>query len=270
MLKKLIIIFVSLLGLFLLACVAVFFAVNHGLTNVRGVIDRGFPSVSEPEVRKPIKPTSWINTDDWLVFGQAVYKDREVIRRAAQDAGVEPRVIMAVTAVEQLRLYNSDRQIFKEIFSPLKILGTQVQFSWGVAGMKGGTAELVEKHLKNKKSVYYLGPEYEHLLDFKTENRDEERFERLTDQRNRYYQYLYVGLYLKQIMVSWQKEGYDLSQRPEILGTLYNIGFGHSDPKANPAVGGAEIEIGGEKYTFGGLTHDIYWSGELLSEFPRP
>ncbi|HPV33621.1 MAG TPA: hypothetical protein PLS91_01970, partial [Candidatus Paceibacterota bacterium] len=94
------------------------------------------------------------------------------------------------------------------------------------------------------------------------------RFLRLTDQHDHSHAYLYAALFLKQIMAQWEKAGYNIDDRPEILATLFNLGFTKSAPKAEPAAGGAEIEIGGKAYSFGGLAFQFYYSGELANDFP--
>ncbi|MEI6420555.1 MAG: hypothetical protein WCO30_02875 [bacterium] len=91
---------------------------------------------------------------------------------------------------------------------------------------------------------------------------------RITDEHDHYFAYLYAALFNKQIITEWQKAGFDISNRPEILATLYNIGFSHSEPKDDPQIGGAEIDISGKTYSFGGLAYEFYYSGELLNELP--
>jgi hypothetical protein len=73
---------------------------------------------------------------------------------------------------------------------------------------------------------------------------------------------------MKQIMSQWKNAGYDLDHRPEIVATLYNIGFMKSIPKENPSVGGAEITIRGVTYSFGRLAYEFYYSGLLEKTFP--
>jgi hypothetical protein len=178
-------------------------------------------------------------------------------------------MIVAPLVVEQLRMFFDERELFKTVFAPLKILGVQSQFSWGVMGVKQETAVAIEEHLKDSSSPFYLGPSYEHLLDFSTDNPDQERFARLTDQHNRYYSYLYGALYIKELETQWQKAGFSISDKPEIIGTLYNIGFAHSQPNASPQIGGAEISIGDTSYSFGALAADFYHSQELIEYFPN-
>jgi len=145
-------------------------------------------------------------------------------------------------------------------------------------GLKDDTAREIERRLKDPASPSYLGEKYEHLLDFKTaalgvsaitsEQNDQERFLRIVDEYNHYYSYLYTAIYLKEIMQEWSRAGFDISNRPEILATLFNIGFANSKPNANPEVGGSEIDIDGISYSFGGLAGLFYNSDELIELFP--
>ncbi len=221
-----------------------------------------------PESANKSNLFAWMNSEDWTVFEEAVKKDSEVINRISKETGVPSRMIVGALVGEQLRLYNSDRETFKQFFAPLKILGNEVKFSLGVTGIKEETAMKIEANLKDPSSVFYPGPEFENLLDFKTGNPTNERVERLTDKNNRYYPYLYTALFIKEIEAQWSKAGFDISNRPEILGTLWNIGFAKSKPNPSPSTGGAIIDIDGKQYTFGGLVYDFYYSGRMLKEFP--
>ena len=188
-----------------------------------------------------------------------------MIRKAAYDAGINPRVLVAVVIAEQMRFFTSDRESFKKFFEPLKILGSLSQFSLGVSGVKPDTAKQIETNLKDSNSPFYISKEYENILDYKDDEGD--LFSRLTDSHNHYYSYLYTALYIKEVESQWERAGYDISDRPEILATIFNLGFGKSVPKNNPEVAGSIIEIGGEKLTFGRLAYEFYYSGELLDVF---
>jgi hypothetical protein len=122
----------------------------------------------------------------------------------------------------------------------------------------------VEKNLKDPTSPYYLGKEYENILDKLSEK---SRYEKLTDESH-YYSYLYGAIYVKQLMQQWKAAGYDIKYRPEIIGTLFNVGFPQSKPKPDPKVGGSTIKINGVEYSFGRLAYEFYYSGELMDEFP--
>src|SRR3954462_10094227 len=141
-----------------------YFAVRFGLTNTKGVID-----TQENYFQNQISSSTaaWIDTEEWQILKEAILKDRADIEKAAKISGVPSRMIVMPLVVEQLRLYYSDRELFKKAFAPLKILGNQSQFSWGVMGIKQGTAKQIEENEKARGS---------HLLDFTTNNPDQERF----------------------------------------------------------------------------------------------
>ena len=258
------------------AFIAMYFAVKWHWTDVKGVIDEqtaffvksGQTASAKNSVPRDASSPAWAQGEEWQVFSNAIRKDSDSLTKAARDAGVSPRFIMCALAVEQLRLFYSQREVYKEVFAPLKILGSQSQFSWGVMGIKPDTAIAIEEHLKDPTSAYYLGAQYEKLLDFKTTDHDSERFERIVNERDHYYSYVYAAVYIKQLLTQWKNAGVDISQRPEIVGTLFNIGFTHSNPNPEPKSGGAEIEIGTTTYSFGSLAGEIYNSKELI-EFAK-
>jgi len=210
----------------------------------------------------------WMNINEWQDFKLAVAKDKHLIDSAAMMTGVEPRLIVALLVGEQIRLFNSNREAYKKWIGPLKILSVETTFSLGVTGIKVPTAQKIENNLKDSTSIFYLGKKYEHLLDFKTNNVGQERFTRLTTYKNHYYSYLYAALNVKQIMVQWERSGYPINDRPEILATLFNIGYEVSVPKENPVVGGSGINIKGKRYSFGAVAYEFYYSGELFDLFP--
>jgi len=210
----------------------------------------------------------WMGTEDWTVFRAAVVKDRAVIERAAQAARVEPRLVVTMMVSEQMRLFHSERESFKRCFAPLKMLGNETKFSLGVCGIKAETARAIEANLKEPVSPCYLGTENEHLLDYPEGSTEEQRYRRLTEPTH-YQSYLYTALFIRQVEEQWRKAGYDISKRPEILATLFNIGFAHSTPKVDPQVGGTSITLGGRTYTFGSFAYDFYYSGDLAEVFPN-
>lgn len=210
----------------------------------------------------------WMNISEWQDFKLAVAKDKHLIDSAAYLSGVEPRLIVAVLVGEQIRLFNSSREAYKKWIGPLKILSVETTFSLGVTGIKVPTAQKIERNLKDSASIFYLGRRYETLLDFQSKNIAQERFNRLTSYKNHFYSYLYAALNVKQIMVQWERSGYPINDRPEILATLYNIGYEVSVPKENPVVGGSGINIKGKRYSFGAVAYEFYYSGELYDLFP--
>jgi hypothetical protein len=208
-----------------------------------------------------------MNNEQWDTIKQAIVKDKDVIEKAAAISGVEPRLVVACAIVEQVRLFNSSRELFKKFFQPLEILGNANKISLGIMGIKEDTAIQIEDHLKDPNSPYYLGADMENVLDYADGSDGSKRYDRLTENTH-YYSYLYGAIYLKQIMNQWEKAGYDIKFRPEIMGTLFNVGFPQSKPNPNPKVGGSSINVDGTKYTFGSLAYEFYYSGELTDAFP--
>jgi hypothetical protein len=251
-----------------LVLIIVYLAVLLGFTKTPGMIDSGrfFHSPAGPA--GTAGNYAWAKSEEWQALEPAIEKDAKLIEQVARVAQVDPRLIVANLMVEQLRLYTSERQIFKEIFAPLSVLGSQNQFSWGVMGMKRETAIQVEQNLKDKTSPFYPGARYEGLLNFETADPEAERYARMINPKDHYYSYLYAALYLKQVEAQWERAGFSIKDQPAVLSTLFNIGFANSKPNAKPQVGGAEIEINGTKYTFGGLAHEFYYSDKLTELFP--
>lgn len=255
-------------GFFLVAGYA---AVRFGFTNEPGIIDvqrEAFLGAS-PSFSSPTR--SWQESEEWHIIEEAIRRDIESINRAAIDAGVPARLIVANLVAEQLRLFFTEREAYKQFFYPLKILGPQTQFSWGVMGMKEDTAIAVERHLQDSSSPFYLGAPYEHILDFGATTTDIKtaRFVRMTDQHNHYWSYLYAGLFMKQIEAQWRRAGFPIDGNVAIISTLYNIGFERSVPKVDPQTGGAAITLSNTTYSFGGLASAFYTSSLLTDLLPR-
>lgn len=213
----------------------------------------------------------WMNISEWQTFKEAVAKDKKLIDSVANQTGVEGRLIVSCLVGEQIRLFNSSREAYKKWIGPLKVLSVESQFSFGVTGIKEHTAKDIEWNLKNPKSEYYLGKQYEHLLDFVAQDTagvNKERIDRLTDFHNHYYSYMYAAIFLKQVKMQWERAGYPIDKRPEILATLFNVGYPQSHPKPNPRVGGSTIQVAEKPYTFGAISYQFYYSGELYDLFP--
>jgi|GEM_PF-90718 len=214
-------------------------------------------------------PLPWVDTEEWEFFKEGVLKDKSILERIEKETGISQRVLVSELMAEQMRLFYSDRPAFKKIISPLKVLGSMTQFSWGLFGIKPETAMKIEENLRNQASSFYPGQAYARMLDFKTKNIQHERFVRITDSRDHYYAYLYAALYNKEIISQWERAGIDISRRPEILATLFNIGFAHSIPNDDPKTGGARLDIENSVYSFGGLAAEFYYSGQLIDDFPQ-
>jgi hypothetical protein len=251
-------------------------AILLGFTKTHGIEDNqrttfqttGNKATTTLQKNTQIK-TDWNKGEEWVTLQQAIINDKDAIMHAATLFNINPRLIVAIISVEQLRLYTDNREVFKRYFKPLTILGVQTQYSWGVAGIKKETAEQTEFNLTSSTSPFYPGDQYAHILDFATQDVDSERFSRITDEHDRLYSYLYTAAVIKELQTQWGGAGFTIENDTAVLATLYNIGFSHSKPHANPRSGGAAIDIGGNVYSFGRLAEKVYTSNELLESFPR-
>lgn len=233
------------------------------LDEINKIIDQYNPKQSQ------LNAIPWMNDSGWIPLKKALIKDSAAIRQAAEMTGVDARLIVACTVGEQIRLFNSKREDYKRYLGPA-VLSVESQFSYGVTGIKLFTAEAVERNLKDTQSPFYMGEKYENILDYSTEDIENERIDRLTSYRNHLYSFIYTGCILRQTMLQWKRAGYDISDRPDILCTLFNLGFWCSKPKENPRCGGSHVSVGGVTYTFGVLGNDFFYSGELSDIFPMP
>ena len=218
----------------------------------------------------------WMNITEWKHFKEAVIRDKPYIDSAAKVCGVEARVIVSCLMGEQVRMFNSRRERFKHLAKPLGRLALETNQSYGVTGIKEHTAKNIEFHLTHPESEYYLGKDYEHILDYNDghswgNNLNDSmsvRVKRLVQTKNHYYSYLYAGAFVHQIKRQWERAGYPIDDRPEILASLFNLGYTKSKPKKNPAVGGANFRVRDTEYTFGAIAFEFYFSGELAEYFP--
>ena len=271
------------------AVTLVFFAMQYGLLNVRGsIMERNkffgeiptIQSTTTPGLaaiengcadgRSQTQSCEWYETVQWIVVRDALIKDAAVIDRVSKETGVSSRMIAASVIPEQIRFFTDNREVFKRYFEPLKLLVSLSKFSLGVSGIKQETAAQIEMHAMSTSSPFYPGEQYAALITYPDgADHDSELFNRLTNEKDHYYSYLYTALYLKEIEMHWQRTGYNIAERPDVLVTLFNLGFDASQPKANPQVAGANITLGGKSYAFGYLGTLFYQSEELSDIFPR-
>lgn len=261
----------------------VFVAMQFGWLNVRGTIternqffgpvakiSRTNSCVSKNSSGVIAGTCSWNQSEEWQVVRSGLEKDQPIIDKVASQTNVNARMIAAVVAPEQLRFFTSDRETFKHYFEPLKILGSLSKFSLGVSGIKQTTANKIEQYTVDTGSPFYPGPGYDKLLAYPADSaHSTEQYKRLTDSKNHYWAYLYAALYIKEIEAQWQTAGYDITARPDILVTLFNIGFSQSKPKDTPQMGGAPITLADKTYSFGDMGSRFYQSDELTAQFPR-
>jgi hypothetical protein len=220
----------------------------------------------------------WSNYKVWDEFCSAVLRDKRAIDSASRITGVESRLIVMCLVGEQVRMFNSGRERFKQYVYPFTRVIMTNNRGYGVTSILEHTALRIESNLKNPNSPFYPGEYFSQCLNYNDafphlvidsiKAHRHKTIQRLIKGGDHFYSYLYTGFLLRQYYAQWTKAGFDISKRPEVLGTLFNIGFHKSVPKANPEAGGSTFNVAGKNYTFGGLCFEFYYSGEMINEFP--
>jgi hypothetical protein len=250
---------------------AVFIGMQFGIFNIRGSNTARNASLGistnlsvEDCLDTTEQSCDWSKTVEWDILKTAFTKDSVVLDKVSAQTGVSARMVISVVAPEQIRFFTSNRENFKRVFEPLKILVSLSKFSLGVSGIKQETANQIENYANDPTSIFYPGPGMASLFVYPTGiNHDTELYNRLTDEHNHYYSYLYTALYIKEIESQWARSGFNVTDKPEVIVTLFNIGFNASVPNANPVVAGSSIELAGHTYSYGKLGTLIYNSKEL-------
>ena len=221
---------------------------------------------------------AWSNYTVWKQFCNTIIKDKRAIDSVSRLTGVESRIIVMCVVGEQLRMFNSGREKFKQYVYPYSRLILPSNRGYGVSGILEHTALRIESTLFRENDPFYPGEYFQQTINVSDSFPEvindsisahrHKTIQRLIKGGNHYYSYLYTAYLMRQFQAHWERNGFDLSNRPEILGTLFNLGYQKSKPKKNPEVGGSTFKIGEKDYTFGGLCFEFYYSGEMQDAFP--
>lgn len=181
-----------------------------------------------------------------VLIGQYARRIIEVASRF----GVDPVVVAGVIVAEQTLNVNFIDSLTDK---PLYFMDTSI----GIGQVKISTAKEVESHLSinpiietafvfmdmtvwSVPGIGLVAGSYEYALACRLEN----------DEQN----ITYVAAYIAYIQEVWRDSGIDISEKPEILATLYNIGIG--EPKANP-----------QPNDFGSFVYEHYDEIEIILVF---
>jgi len=256
----------------------VFIGMQFGIFNVPGSnsarnISLNIPKTLPPEdcVGTTEQKCDWNKTVEWDVLKNAFTKDAPIINQVSTQVGISPMMLVATISPEQIRFFTSNRESFKKYFEPLKILVSLSKFSLGISGIKEDTAKQIETYANDPTSPFYPGDGASALIAYPANvvDHDTELYNRLTDEKNHYYSYLYTALFIKEIESQWGNAGFDITQQPEVIATLFNLGFDQSVPKANPVVSGSPITLAGNTYIYGELGALVYNSNEFDTVFAK-
>jgi len=122
-------------------------------------------------------------------------------------------------------MVTDDRETYKKIFEPLKILGVAADMTYGIGGFHPDTAERVEQYTQDSNSPFYAGDGMASLVAIQVLKIPKTQYSSETiDSKDHYYSYLYVALFIKEITNQWARQGC-ITNRPDVIVTLYNNWF---------------------------------------------
>lgn len=209
---------------------------------------------------------------------EAIIKYKKDIDEYAKELGVDTNTILSIIYVEytqyELNLARKYKSIGQQTVSNVlysvnlkeaaEFFNKGLQLSSGFTHIKPKTAEDTKHKLDNIPGFKdYIT--YDDITNYQLQN----------DIGNKASIKITAGM-LKVLQEQWKNspEGVDISQRPEILATLYNIGYERSVPKKNPQAGGTYLPtvVDGkyiENTNFGVRVSKVYNSRTMDSFFPK-
>ena len=155
-----------------------------------------------------------------------------VFRKAGQLFGVDARTLDAIVYVERNLNYDWKDRALDVLFAR-----RGYNSSIGFCQVKLKTAYWIEKQLADSSSMFYPGEAYQHILTA-SKSPKELIAKLINDSLNIHY----AAAYLCIIQSYWQRAGFPIGDRPDILGTLYSTGLyrrngelrlPHAHPKPN-------------------------------------
>lgn len=150
-----------------------------------------------------------------------IIERKKLISSASEMFDVNPAYLSAIIYTERTKNYDWTDEAFDEV-----IARVGQNSSLGFAQVKMKTAYFIEKQLSDSTSKFYCGKKYENIL--KVSKTPYLLIEKL---KNDSLNILYAAAYLRVIQSFWSKNGYSIDNKPEIIGSLYQLGLFHSNGK---------------------------------------
>lgn len=158
-----------------------------------------------------------------------IYKHKNYIVKAASKFDINPVILASVIYTERHLNFDWTDQVFDKA---LAMVGKNS--SLGFCQVKLKTAYFIERQLLDSTSSFYLGSKYENILVL-----HQNPYNLINDLQIDSINILYAAAYLKIIQNYWQNAGYSIDDKPEIIGSLYQLGLFHKngaprEPHFNP------------------------------------
>ena len=143
----------------------------------------------------------------------------DIIKKASRLFNIDYKILCSIIYSERTLNFNWEDEALDII-----IAKSGLNSSIGFCQIKIKTAYWIENQLSDITSVYYPGNNYQRIISI-----SESKIEIIKKLENDTINILYAAAYLRIIISRWMKEDIFISDRPDILGTLYSSGLFYSD-----------------------------------------
>ena len=143
----------------------------------------------------------------------------DIIKKASRLFNIDYRILCSIIYSERTLNFNWEDEALDII-----IAKSGLNSSIGFCQIKIKTAYWIENQLSDTTSVYYPCNNYQRIFSI-----SESKIEIIKKLENDTINILYAAAYLRIIISRWMKEDIFISDRPDILGTLYSSGLFYSD-----------------------------------------
>ena len=172
---------------------------------------------------------SSILAEDSTKTSRVINERKDLIVTSCNNFDISPKILSSIIYVERQLNYNWRDEVFDVI-----IAKTGHNSSIGFCQVKLKTAYWIEVQLNDSSSIYWPGKKYANILS--VSQSPEELIAKL---ENDSLNILYSTAYLRIIQSRWNKAGFSIANRADILGTLYSTGIFNPDgterfPRSNP------------------------------------
>ncbi|MBU2445519.1 MAG: hypothetical protein KJ666_08110 [Bacteroidetes bacterium] len=151
-------------------------------------------------------------------YNTAIRKIEErlnLIKSASNKFNIDYKILCSIIYTERTVNYDWEDDALDKILANVGL-----NSSMGFCQIKLKTAYWIERQLNDSTSVHFPGKKYESILSVSKSKR--ELIMKLT---NDSLNVLYASAYLRIMISRWEKEGFSIDDRPDIIGTLYSTGL---------------------------------------------
>jgi len=183
-----------------------------------------------------------------------IIERKELILSVSEKFDINPAYLSAVIYTERTKNYDWTDEAFDEV-----IARVGQNSSLGFSQVKMKTAYFIERQLSDSTREFYCGKKYENILIV-----SKTPFLLIEKLKNDSLNILYAAAYLRVIQSFWSYSGYSIDNKPEIIGSLYQLGLFHPDGEVRKPHFNPKANEFGKK-----VKESIELFDELNSSFPH-